>query len=135
MLTQLPIGAGTCTTCVSPSEFSPLLHSSRRPKNTEATLPSSTDRVVLTGVSCFLQAHYINNRTMEVFRGVSGLASAVKDRSPPLALWRKFLYCDSLTGDVLGSVDHFEVSDRAVWQIVLQCLLGNTFMVMKKVLL
>lgn len=56
------------------------------------------------------QAHYINNRTMEVFRGIGGLAAAVKDRSPPLALWRNFVYCESLTGQTLGSVDHFEVS-------------------------
>ncbi len=56
------------------------------------------------------QAHYINNRTMEVFRGIDGLAAAVKARSPPLALWRKFVYCDSLTGPLLGSVDHFQVS-------------------------
>lgn len=46
---------------------------------------------------------------MEVFRGVGGLAEAVKARSPPLALWRKFVYCESLTGHILGSVDHFEV--------------------------
>lgn len=60
-----------------------------------------------------MQAHYINNRTMEVFRGIDGLAAAVKARSPPLALWRKFVYCDSLTGPLLGSVDHFEVSTEA----------------------
>lgn len=69
------------------------------------------------------QAHYINNRTMEVFRGMGGLAGAVKDRSPPLALWRKFVYCESLTGPILGSVDHFEV--LMAEQKTLPCLQRN----------
>ena len=65
--------------------------------------------VVSSWFSCGVQAHYINNRTMEVFRSIDGLADEVKALSPPLALWRKFVYCDSLTGALFGSVDHFEV--------------------------
>lgn len=69
-------------------------------------------------VSPFLhccQAHFINNRTMEVFRqmraGVGGsasLAEQVAAASPPLAEWRRFVYCESLTGTIFGEVDHFK---------------------------
>ncbi|MEW5298358.1 MAG: hypothetical protein WDW36_001490 [Sanguina aurantia] len=62
------------------------------------------------------QAHFINNRTMEVFQPLSGLADEVLRRSPPLAEWRKFVYCDSLAADaeVYGEVDHFKDSDRGL---------------------
>ena len=55
------------------------------------------------------QAHFINNRTMEVFRPLDGLAAAIANSSPPLEQWRKFVYCESLTGRVFGEVDHFKV--------------------------
>ena len=62
-----------------------------------------------------LQAHFINNRTMEVFRqmrawGGAGatLASQVAEASPPLSEWRKFIYCETVTGRVFGEVDHFK---------------------------
>lgn len=38
-----------------------------------------------------------------------GLADDVKRLSPPLDLWRSFVYCESLFGDVFGTVDHFKV--------------------------
>lgn len=56
-----------------------------------------------------MQAHFINNRSMEVFRPLDGLADDIAARSPPLAEWRKFIYCESLTGRVFGQVDHFQV--------------------------
>lgn len=65
-----------------------------------------------------MQAHYINNRTMEIFRqmpGVDGhatLAAAVAARCPPLLEWRKFIYCESVTGQIIGEVDHFKVCPR-----------------------
>lgn len=46
---------------------------------------------------------------MEIFRPLSGLAEAVSSRGPPLAHWRKFVYCESMTGAILGEVDHFQV--------------------------
>ena len=55
------------------------------------------------------QAHFINNRTMEVFRPLDGLAAAIANSSPPLDQWRKFVYCESLTGRAFGEVDHFKV--------------------------
>ncbi len=56
-----------------------------------------------------MQAHFINNRSMEIFRPLDGLAAEVAAHSPPLAEWRKFVYCESLTGRIFGEVDHFQV--------------------------
>lgn len=60
-----------------------------------------------------MQAHFINNRSMEVFRPLDGLAAEVAAQSPPLAEWRKFVYCESLTGRIFGEVDHFQVISHA----------------------
>ena len=38
-----------------------------------------------------------------------GLAAEVARQSPPLDQWRSFVYCESVTGNILGSVDHFPV--------------------------
>ncbi|XP_075656926.1 uncharacterized protein LOC142627034 isoform X1 [Castanea sativa] len=57
------------------------------------------------------QAHFINNRTMEVFRKIDGLAEEIQRSQPPVELWRKFIYCTSLSGSILGSVDHMQPQD------------------------
>ncbi|KAG6477307.1 putative polyketide hydroxylase isoform X1 [Zingiber officinale] len=57
------------------------------------------------------QAHFINNRTMEVFRKLDGLTEEIQNLQPPVDLWRKFIYCTSLSGLVLGSVDHMKSQD------------------------
>ncbi|ERN13654.1 hypothetical protein AMTR_s00049p00109360 [Amborella trichopoda] len=57
------------------------------------------------------QAHFINNRTMEIFRKLDGLAEEINGLQPPMDLWRKFIYCTSLSGPVLGSVDHMQPQD------------------------
>ncbi|KAK1365657.1 2,4-dichlorophenol 6-monooxygenase [Heracleum sosnowskyi] len=57
------------------------------------------------------QAHFINNRSMEVFRKLDGLADQIQKFQPPVELWRKFVYCTSLTGPVIGSVDHMQPQD------------------------
>nr|CAB3479145.1 unnamed protein product [Digitaria exilis] len=54
------------------------------------------------------RAHFINNRTMEIFRKLDGLAGEIERSQPPVDLWRKFVYCTSLSGSVLGSVDHMK---------------------------
>ena len=54
------------------------------------------------------KAHSINHRTMEVFRGLDGLAGEVAAAMPPLEQWRKFVSCTTLTGTGLGTVDHFK---------------------------
>ncbi|WCJ38692.1 FAD/NAD(P)-binding oxidoreductase family protein [Euphorbia peplus] len=57
------------------------------------------------------QAHFINNRSMEIFRKFDGLAEEIQRSQPPVDLWRKFIYCTSLTGPILGSVDHMQPQD------------------------
>ncbi|KAK6242243.1 hypothetical protein SCA6_007632 [Theobroma cacao] len=63
------------------------------------------------GFSKHPQAHFINNRTMEVFRKLDGLAEEIQRAQPPVDFWRKFIYCTSLTGPMLGSVDHMHPQD------------------------
>lgn len=57
------------------------------------------------------QAHFINNRSMEIFRKLDGLAEEIQLYQPPLESWRKFIYCTSLNGTILGSVDHMQPQD------------------------
>ncbi|XP_028772198.1 uncharacterized protein LOC114729368 isoform X2 [Neltuma alba] len=57
------------------------------------------------------QAHFINNRSMEIFRKIDGLAEEIQSSQPPVDLWRKFVYCTSLSGSSLGSVDHIQPQD------------------------
>ncbi len=64
------------------------------------------------------KAHCINQRTMEVFRGMrdsaarkSGLAEEVKSAMPPIDQWRSFVYCSGSLlrrSSLLGTVDHFK---------------------------
>ena len=65
------------------------------------------------------KAHCINQRTMEVFRGLgfgggtneSTLADRVKSAMPPIEQWRSFVYCSGSLLDassLLGTVDHFK---------------------------
>ena len=54
------------------------------------------------------QAHFVNNRTMEIFRPLMGLGSSIARSQPPLDDWRRFVYCTNMVGGVeLGRVDHF----------------------------
>ncbi|KAM3304086.1 2,4-dichlorophenol 6-monooxygenase [Capsicum chacoense] len=57
------------------------------------------------------QAHFINNRSMEVFRKLDGLGDEILRSQPPVEFWRKFIYCTSLTGPILGVVDHMHPQD------------------------
>lgn len=43
-----------------------------------------------------------------MFRKLDGLAEEIERSQPPVELWRKFIYCTSLTGSILGSVDHMQ---------------------------
>jgi hypothetical protein len=38
---------------------------------------------------------------------MKGVAAEIESTQPPLEEWRKFIYCHSMTGTVLGEVDHF----------------------------
>ncbi|CAA7023593.1 unnamed protein product [Microthlaspi erraticum] len=64
-----------------------------------------------TSFSKHPQAHFINNRSMEIFRNLNGLAEEIERSQPPLDLWRKFIYCTSLSGSTLGTVDHMQPQD------------------------
>ncbi|KAL9261234.1 putative polyketide hydroxylase [Drosera capensis] len=57
------------------------------------------------------QAHFINNRSMEVFHKLDGVAEEIQMSQPPVESWRKFVYCTSVTGTILGSVDHIQPQD------------------------
>lgn len=45
---------------------------------------------------------------------MDGLAEEVARLSPPLDHWRRFVYCETLTGLQYGQVDHFKVCRRVV---------------------
>ncbi|GFY99991.1 FAD/NAD(P)-binding oxidoreductase family protein [Actinidia rufa] len=47
----------------------------------------------------------------QVFRKLDGLAEEIQKSQPPVDSWRKFIYCTSLSGSILGSVDHFQPQD------------------------
>ncbi|XVE92205.1 hypothetical protein REPUB_Repub01dG0076800 [Reevesia pubescens] len=47
----------------------------------------------------------------KVFRKLDGLAEEIQRSQPPVDFWRKFIYCTSLTGSILGSVDHIHSQD------------------------
>lgn len=57
------------------------------------------------------QAHFINNRTMEVFRKLDGLSEEIEELQPPVEQWRRFIYCSTLSGPILGTVDHMQPHD------------------------
>ena len=64
---------------------------------------------------------------MQVFRPLDGLAAEVAARSPPLDQWRKFVYCESLTGRVYGEVDHFKVSLHDPFRCCLRPCRGSSW--------
>ncbi|KAI5063988.1 hypothetical protein GOP47_0020658 [Adiantum capillus-veneris] len=48
---------------------------------------------------------------MEIFRRLGSLSVDIETSQPPIVQWRKFLYCTSLTGSLLGEVDHLHPRD------------------------
>lgn len=42
------------------------------------------------------QAHFINCRSMEIFRGLDRLDKEVRRRSASLDEWRRFIYCTNI---------------------------------------
>ncbi|KAM7277171.1 hypothetical protein ACFE04_019037 [Oxalis oulophora] len=57
------------------------------------------------------QAHFINNRSMEVLRKIEGLVEDIESLQSSKDLWRRYIHCTSLTGTILGSVDHIRPED------------------------
>ena len=55
------------------------------------------------------QAHFVNNRSREIFRSMLGLDKEVQQAQTPLDDWRHFIYATKMLGGVeLGRVDHFD---------------------------
>lgn len=54
---------------------------------------------------------------------LDGLAGEILRHQPPVDLWRKFIYCTSLTGQVLGSVDHMQPKGAYSWMIMEKILI------------
>lgn len=63
------------------------------------------------------RAHFINTRTMEIYRSL-GIADSIYSHVRPLSEWRKFIYCTSVIGEAndvdIGETDHF--SSSHFWQ-------------------
>jgi len=57
------------------------------------------------------QAHFINQRTMEILRP---LGVPIREKTPPLSEWRKFVYADRMAGTIFGEVDHFPGRDSGM---------------------
>lgn len=47
---------------------------------------------------------------LQIFRNMDGLAEEIKALQPPVEHWRRFVYCTTLSGPVLGTVDHLHPS-------------------------
>lgn len=45
---------------------------------------------------------------LQIFRKLDGLAEDILELQPPVGLWRKFIYCTSLSGPIIGLVDHMQ---------------------------
>jgi 2-polyprenyl-6-methoxyphenol hydroxylase-like FAD-dependent oxidoreductase len=60
------------------------------------------------GPTAHPQAHFINNRSMELLQSHCNRAfQAVVKNMPPSEHWRDFVYCYSVTGREFARVDHF----------------------------
>jgi hypothetical protein len=67
------------------------------------------------------QAHFLNNRTMEIFRKMEGLSEEIETKQPPLEHWRRFVYCTTLAGRVLGTVDHLQPEGMLLAILIFLC--------------
>eukprot|EP00210_Caulerpa_lentillifera_P000295 g288.t1 len=59
------------------------------------------------------KAHFINHRTMEILRPYKNLSDQIQKQTPALEEWRRFVYCETLTKGVFGTVDHFHDQSTA----------------------
>jgi 2-polyprenyl-6-methoxyphenol hydroxylase-like FAD-dependent oxidoreductase len=73
-----------------------------------------------TAATAHPQAHFINNRTMEIFQShCNKVFQAIIRSSPPSDNWRDFVYGYSVLGRQFARVDHFspEVTDPAYFNM------------------
>ena len=55
------------------------------------------------------QAHFINMRSMEIFNQISSdMVQKIRESSPPIEQWNKFIYTSHMKGEVLAKVNHFK---------------------------
>lgn len=50
---------------------------------------------------------------MQIFRKMEGLTAEIEAKQPPVEQWRRFVYCTTLSGPVLGIVDHLRPEGNA----------------------
>lgn len=50
---------------------------------------------------------------MQIFRKMEGLTAEIETKQPPVDQWRRFVYCTTLAGPVLGTVDHLRPEGKA----------------------
>lgn len=79
---------------------------------------------ILTNVCC-LGGAFTDGWCFQIFRKLDGLAGDIERSQPPVDLWRKFVYCTSLSGSVLGSVDHMKQEGQFSSSHV-ECLMSCT---------
>ncbi|TVU36153.1 hypothetical protein EJB05_18070 [Eragrostis curvula] len=75
------------------------------------------------------RAHFVNNRTMEIFRKLDGLAGDIERSQPPVDLWRKFVYCTSLSDfeKVISPISVAHFSQYKLVDLLLKKLEGIGF--------
>lgn len=61
-------------------------------------------RIALT----FKHPHSKVGTELQIFRKLDGLAGEIEAKQPPVEHWRRFVYCTTLAGPVLGTVDHLQ---------------------------
>ncbi|CEL99696.1 unnamed protein product [Vitrella brassicaformis CCMP3155] len=63
------------------------------------------------------QAHYLSQRTMEVWRSLGHLDFAIEQHMPPMKHWRSFVYGTSLSDPVIAARDHLKDREAALWAL------------------
>lgn len=64
---------------------------------------------------CMLKLLFLIDYSFQIFRKLNGLADEILRHEPPVDWWRKFIYCTSLTGSILGSVDHMQPQGTCIF--------------------
>jgi hypothetical protein len=52
---------------------------------------------------------------------MEGLSEEIETKQPPLEHWRRFVYCTTLAGRVLGTVDHLQPEGMLLAILIFLC--------------
>lgn len=63
---------------------------------------------------------------------MDGLAEDIQKLQPAVDLWRKFIYCTSLSGSILGSVDHMQPQGSLAMYVAYLCEKPDFFLLVVK---